>query len=222
MEHIAGPHSIRVLLVEDNRLLREGLTGMINEQADVRVVAALEDCDRVIEYVHNLEVDVILLDTSLTHHDMLRVVASIKTDCPDTRVIVVDLLPTQSDVFSFIQAGVSGFLLKDASLDECLDTIRTVARGMNVLPSAMTGSLFSAIFDQTAMREGSAARPAVQLTKREREIVKLIGEGLSNKEIAERLNLATFTVKSHVHNVLEKLALHSRLQVASHYANKES
>ena len=213
MERFVNSPAIRVLVVEDNRLLREGLTGSINKQDDVHVAATLGACDDVVATVHCLQLNLVLLNTRLADHNAL---VTIKSGCPDAKLIVMDLLPDQSDVFSFIQGGVSGFLMKDVTLDECLATIRSVASGMKVLPPAMTGPLFSAIFDQTVRRNESFLRAAVQLTKREREIVELITEGLSNKAIADRLNVAIFTVKSHVHNVLEKLALRSRLQLASY------
>jgi DNA-binding NarL/FixJ family response regulator len=220
MDRSSKSHAIRVALVEDNRLLREGLIALIDEQPDLHVVTTLEACDHVVENVHDLKAHIVLLSTSLANH---HVMTSIKNGCPDTKLIVMGLLPRQAEVLHFIGAGVSGFLLKEATFYECLATIRSVARGTHVLPSAMIGSLFSAIVDQTVKRDESLLRPAVQLTKREREIVQLIAEGLSNKQIAERLNVATFTVKSHVHNVLEKLALHSRVQLASYCSQaKES
>jgi DNA-binding NarL/FixJ family response regulator len=124
------------------------------------------------------------------------------------------LIPTQEDVLEFVKAGASGFLLKDATLSDFLRTIRSVARGAKVLPPLMTDSLFSHVIDH-AFRNGKGhLAGAVRMTKREREIIALIAEGLPNKEIAGRLSIATYTVKSHVHNILEKLALHTRLEIA--------
>ena len=98
-----------------------------------------------------------------------------------------------------------------------MKTIRLVAEGTHVLPQPLTGSLFSQIVNRGSRREQLLLTSDVRLTRREREIMELIAEGLSNKEVAQRLNVATFTVKSHVHSLLEKLALRSRLQVASYY-----
>jgi DNA-binding NarL/FixJ family response regulator len=122
-----------------------------------------------------------------------------------------------------VQAGALGFILKDASITEVLATIRSVAKGIRVIPPVLTGSLFTHIVDN-AIRLGKVKlSSATRMTKREREIIVLIAEGMSNKEIARQLNLSTYTVKSHVHNILEKLALHSRLQIATHsYENAES
>jgi two-component system nitrate/nitrite response regulator NarL len=125
------------------------------------------------------------------------------------------------DVIAFIQAGANGFIVKDATIEDFVRTIRSVAEGADVVPPALTGTLLSQIVDQAVARSTAGVLESVQMTKREREITSLIADGMSNKEIAQRLNIATYTVKSHVHNILEKLALHSRLQIAAH-AHKSS
>jgi two-component system nitrate/nitrite response regulator NarL len=125
------------------------------------------------------------------------------------------LLPSQEDVAAFVHAGASGFVMKDASFETFFSTIRAVAGGAEVLPSALTTSLFSQITRHAAGRSRSRILESVRLTSREREVIDLLGEGLSNKEIATRMNVAVHTVKSHVHNVLEKLSLRSRLEVAA-------
>jgi DNA-binding NarL/FixJ family response regulator len=123
-------------------------------------------------------------------------------------------VPTQSDIVEFVEAGASGFILKDATVKEFLGTVRSVAQGIKVLPPSMTGSLFSHVVELALKKRKGATANAVRMTRREREIIVLIADGLSNKEIAGQLNIATHTVKSHVHNIMEKLALHSRLQIA--------
>src|SRR5262249_45680014 len=118
------------------------------------------------------------------------------------------------------RAGVAGFLLKDATFDEFLKTIRLVAAGICVLPTPLTNALFSEIVNDETRRERALVSSIATLTRREREIIRLIADGLSNKDISQQLNLATFTVKSHVHNVLEKLALRTRVQIASYYVHE--
>ena len=112
-------------------------------------------------------------------------------------------------------AGAAGFIMKDASFDDFITTIRAVAGGVEVLPRALTNSLFSQIAQNASRTAKSRLEEAVRLTARERQVIDLLGVGLSNKEIAARLHIAVHTVKSHVHNVLEKLALRSRLEVAA-------
>ncbi len=206
---------IRVLLIEDNRLLREGLTAMLKEQPDITVVPSSGNSDAVLKG-KKLKPDVVLLDLGLRSQSSLRVLKLVKRATPDAKVIVMDLAPVQTELMEYVRAGVSGFVLKDATFDDFLRTIRSVAKGAKVLPPILTGSLFSQIVEHAARNEKGNPFKSVKMTKREREVVELIAEGLSNKEIATRLNLATDTVKSHVHNILEKLALHTRLEIATY------
>lgn len=209
---------ISVALIEDNRLVREGITAMLNQTEDVEVVAAGPSGDPAL--LRDAKPQVILLDVGLWDDDSLRVAETVKKETPGSKVIIMDLLPVQEDIVEFVNAGVSGFILKDATFDDLLTTIRSVADGAHVLPPAMTSSLFSQIAKDAVVRGRAAAMESVRMTAREREVTGLIGEGLSNKEIASRLNIATHTVKSHVRNVMEKLALHTRLQIAA-YAHRQ-
>jgi len=206
---------IRVLLIEDNRLLREGITAMLNEQLDIRAVSSSGNGD-ALEKAKKLKPQVVLLDLGLRSQNSLRIAELIKKDFPKAQIVVMDLMPAQSEVVEFVQAGVSGFILKDATIDDFLNTIRSVADGKKVLPPSLTDSLFSHIVEY-AVQSGKADRlmKAVRLTRREHEVVDLIARGMSNKEIANELHIAVHTVKSHVHNTLEKLALHTRLELAS-------
>lgn len=193
---------------------------MVSHQEDLEILAALGDRDNVLQKVQQLQPRVVLLDLGSRNQDSLRLVETLTREHPEVKVIVMGLFPTQADIIEFVRAGVSGFLLKDATFDEFRKTIAMVAGGTNVLPPPLTDSLFSEIVNHEARREKSLLSSAVTLTKREREITRLVADGLSNKEIAQRLNVATFTVKSHVHNVLEKLALRTRVQIASYYARE--
>ncbi len=211
---------IRILLIEDNRLLREGIITTLNGEADFRVVAASDGNHHSLLQVRKAKPDVILMDFGLRNQDGVRVVAWLTKELPGSKTVGMGLIPTQSDILECMEAGASGFILKDATVKEFLTTIRSVARGEKVLPPPLAGSLFSHIVDNALGRGMGARRRAVKMTKREREIIALIADGLSNKEIAQRLDIATYTVKSHVHNILEKLALHSRLQIARHTYNE--
>lgn len=206
---------IRILLIEDNRLLREGLTAMLKGQSDITVEPSSGNSDAVLKG-KKLKPDVVLLDLGLRSQSSMRVLKLIKKNTPDAKVIVMDLAPVQTELMEYVRAGVSGFVLKDATFDDFLKTIRSVAKGAKVLPPLLTGSLFSQIAEHAARNEKGNPFKSVKMTKREREVVDLIAEGLSNKEIAARLNLATDTIKSHVHNILEKLALHTRLEIATY------
>jgi DNA-binding NarL/FixJ family response regulator len=207
---------ILVLVIEDNRLVRDELAALLDAQPDFKVVAAAEGANAGLLQVRETKPHVVLVDAGLENHDSHRLVEALKKEAPESRVIVMDLLPAQEDVIAFIKAGANGFLVKDATIHDFVNTIRSVAEGTDVVPAALTGTLLSHIVEQAVTRSTAAVLESVRMTKREREITGLIADGLSNKEIATRLHIATYTVKSHVHNILEKLALHSRLQIAAH------
>jgi len=202
-----------VAIVDDSRLVREALAAMLSRLPDLQVVAS-GAADAA--FIDETKPDVLLLDVGLRDEDSLRVAASLAKRSPRTKVIVMDLIPMSDDIVQFVNAGVSGFVLKDATFDEFVATIRSVAAGGKVLPSRMTESLFSQIAKAADAQGHEHVLEDVRMTRREREVIELIGEGLSNKEIAQRLNIAAHTVKSHVRNVMEKLALHTRLQIAAY------
>lgn len=211
---------IRILIIEDNRLLRDGIAEMLKKQEDINVVAALGNGENLLMIMRNLKLaDVVLLDLGLRSNNSLEIARAVKRDFADTKVIVMDLIPAQADVFQFVQAGVSGFILKDATVNEFMKTIRLVSQGAQVLPPHLTGSLFSQIVENALnVSEPSKLMESIRMTKRERQVIELIAVGLTNKEIAQKIHLSPFTVKSHVHNILEKLTLHTRVQIAK-YAN---
>jgi DNA-binding NarL/FixJ family response regulator len=207
---------ISVVLIEDNRLLREGLEAMILAQEGFEILASSSDAETALRTVREAKPDVVLVDFGLEDSDSLTLTATMRTEVPEARVIVMGILPLQEDVANFVQAGAFGFIMKDASFEEFFATIRAVADGAEVLPPALTNTLFSQIARGAASGNSASILESVRLTGRERQVVELLGEGLSNKEIAARLQIAVHTVKSHVHNVLEKLALRSRLEVAAY------
>ena len=207
---------IRILLIEDNRLLREGIAAMLNGQRDFEVIARAEDGNAVSELKSSKKTpDVILLDLGLEKENSLKLMTVLREEVPAARIIALDIFPEQLDIVEFVKAGGSGFILKSASSNDYINTIRAVVAGSKVLPPVLTNSLFTQIIESALKTGNGIPASSIQLTQREREIVILISEGLSNKEIAERLHIATYTVKSHVHNILEKLALRTRLQIAA-------
>lgn len=212
--------TIRVLLVEDNRLLREGATAILNAQRDIKAISVGGINGDALTKARVFKPHVVLLDLGLRNMNSVKIVQSIRKELPKIEIVVMDLIPSHADVAHFVKEGVSGFILKDATLDDFLHTIRTVAKGQKVLPPPLTNSLFSEIVER-ALQSGDSAKiiSSVRMTKREQDVVDLIAQGRSNKQIAEKLFIAVHTVKSHVHNILEKLALHTRLELA-HYALK--
>jgi DNA-binding NarL/FixJ family response regulator len=212
----------RIFLVEDNRILRDGIKAVIDAQADLRVVASVGGIYDPVRETRKSNAQVVLIDLGLRNKNGLDIVTALRRELSPVNVIGMGLIPSQLDIVEFVKAGASGFILKDASIDDVLGTIRAVARGIKVIPPLLTGSLFTHVVDH-ALRKGTREfRGAIRMTKREKEIIALIADGLSNKDIAQQLNIEIYTVKSHVHNILEKLALHSRLQISAYVHNEGS
>lgn len=208
-----GP--ISLVIIEDNRLLRDGLCALLGGQAGFHVLEAGADSSVLTRLPALGSPTVLLLDVGLRDDDSLAICVRVHERFPSMRVIVMGMAPPHDDITAFVHTGVAGFIMKDATPEEFATTIRHVAMGAQTLPRALTDSLFAQITRQPQHLPFDAVEESVRLTAREREIVDLLSEGLSNKEIAARLHIAIHTVKSHVHNTLEKLSLHSRLEVAA-------
>jgi len=209
-------NKIRLLLIEDNRLLRDGILSILKGHEDIVIIAAYGDGKNTLQKIRQLKPNVILLDLGLRSQNSLHVVEIVKRDFPDAKIIVMDLAPVQADILQYVKAGANGFILKDASLNDFLLTIRSVAEGSTILPPLLVDSLFSQIVDYAVKNGKFKLKEAVRMTSREREVIGFLGEGLANKEIAQKIHVSTYTVKSHIHNIMEKLALHTRLEIANY------
>lgn len=208
---------IKILLIEDNRLLREGIAALLKKQKDMNVVTTVGNGENILALVEKLKPNIVLLDLGLRSQNSLQIVKLIKNNFQETKIIAMDLIPLQTDILEFVKAGVSGFMLKDINVTEFLKTIRSVYEGFQILPPHLTGSLFSQIVEHAINGTSSSKiEDSVRMTKREKQVIELIADGYTNKEIAQQLHLSTYTVKSHVHNILEKLALNTRVQIAKH------
>jgi DNA-binding NarL/FixJ family response regulator len=215
--------NIRILLIEDNRLLREGINALLKKQPDMHVATTVGNGENILLMIGKHDPNIVLLDLGLRSQNSLKVVKLVKQKFQKTKIIVMDLIPLQADVFAFVQAGVSGFMLKDISVTEFLKTIRSVYEGSQVSPHHLTGSLFSQIVEHAVSgSKTSILTESTRMTKRERQVIELISDGYTNKEIAQKLHLSTYTVKSHVHNILEKLTRNTRVQIAKHAHLSES
>lgn len=213
---------IRLLLIEDNRLLRNGVMSILKSHKDINIVAASGDGKNTILKIHKLKPNVVLLDLGLRSQNSLHVVEMVRTEFPDAKIIVMDLSPVQADILQYVKAGTSGFILKDASLDDFILTIHSVAEGRKVLPPLFADSLFIQIVEYAVKEGKDKLLDAIIMTKREREVIKYISNGLSNKEVGQKLHISAVTVKSHINNIIEKLALHARLEIANYTLTEDA
>src|SRR3954463_4891670 len=201
--------AIRTLLVDDHELVRQGIAAMLQNAGDVQVVAEARTGREALEVARRELPDVVLMDVKMPDMDGLEATRKIKEERPRTAVVMLTMHDNPTYLRDAVRAGAAGYLLKDVSKDELVDAIRQVATGGAFIESQMLKGMLS------EMKPGSATPSAARnLTKREREILALVAEGLSNREIADKLVLSPETVKSHVAAILEKLNVSDRTQAA--------
>lgn len=210
--------SIQVFIVDDNRLLREGLVSMLEEQKDFVVVGSAASGLTALEQIKELRPQVALIDIGMPDKDGIEVTQALYRDLPEVKVIILGMPDLTDEIMACIEAGAVGYVLKESSFDFLVETIRSAKRGESFCSPRMAASLFSRVAELMGER---IPREAVKLTPREVEIINKIAEGLSNKEIAQRFSIEAQTVKNHVHNILDKLQLHNRLE-AVQYARERN
>jgi DNA-binding NarL/FixJ family response regulator len=203
--------SIRVLLVDDQALVRAGFAMVLSAQADMEVAGQAGDGAEALALVARTPADVVVMDIRMPVIDGVEATRRICAGPGGPRVLVLTTFDTDEDAFAALQAGASGFLLKNAPPEQLLEAIRTVAAGESVVAPRVTRALLDRFAGQLTL-PGRADERLAGLTDREREVLQLVAAGLSNPEIAARLHLAEGTVKTHFGRILAKLELRDRVQ----------
>ena len=202
---------IRVLIAGEVRLYREGLSLHLARHEQLEVVGAAENGEETWCLARTLKPDVVLVDIAMP--DSLQIVRLLHDVAPDAHVIALTMPEIDDAVIACAEVGVSGFVMRNASVADLVNAIVAAARGETNLSPRMALTLLRRVGVLAADR--AAQPPHAELTSRERDIVTLIADGLSNKEIAARLHVELATVKNHVHNILEKLQVHRRGEIAA-------
>ena len=203
---------IRVLIADDQAIVREGLAMIIGAQDDMEVVGEAADGVEVVALTRSLQPDVVLMDVRMPRMDGLEATRRLVDTGESARVLVLTTFGEDRTVYEAIRAGASGFLLKDAQRRHLLHAIRVVAEGDEILDPAITRRLVEELTHRPQRVDGVPARLR-QLSVRELEILGHVAQGASNREIAERLVVAETTVKSHVASLLRKLDVRDRIQL---------
>ena len=208
--------AIRVFIADDNRLLREGLAFMLAEQKDIVVIGAAASGRKALEHIKSLRPEVALIDIGMPGKDGIEVTQALHGDVPEVKVIILGMPDLTDEIMACIEAGAAGYVLKEASFDSLVETIRSVHRDESFCSPRMAASLFSRIAELAGERVLKIPLSSVKLTPREVEIISKAADGLSNKEIAQLLSIEAQTVKNHIHNILDKLQLHNRLEAVEY------
>lgn len=200
---------ISVLLADDQALVRDGFHALIDREADMHVVAEAADGTEAIDLARRHSPDVVLMDIRMPRVDGLSATRQLATSAGGPRVLVLTTFDRDEWVYEALQAGASGFLLKDVRSTQLTDAIRTVAAGESLLAPSITRRL---IEQYVIRRPQTPTQVTTALTDRETEVLQLVAAGLSNAEIAQRLVIEHSTVKTHVNRLLTKLDLRDRVQ----------
>ena len=203
---------IDVFLLTENRLLREALTRIFGKKSDVCLVGAAGFSPQIVAEVGSSAAEVLLADAGVNMLSDLQIIPELRKACPGLRVVLIGMEPDATTFLKAVRAGVLGYVLKDASSLDVTAAIRSVARNEAVCPPCLCRSLFDYVSTPPSKSKSLQARHPYGLTRREQELVEMMGLGLTNKEIAAHLSISEQTVKNHVHSVLRKVGVGDRLE----------
>jgi two-component system, NarL family, nitrate/nitrite response regulator NarL len=210
-----GP--IRILLVDDQPLFRRAIATLIGEQDDLEVIGEAVNGLDAVEKAHALTPDLVVMDIEMPVMNGVEAARLIREQLPAIKVIILTVSEEDDHLFEAIRFGVHGYLLKDLRPEQLYDMLRSVMRDETPVSPALAGRLLAELRNGGAPRLAAASSQSEPLiTRRELEILRLVSEGLSNKEIGHKLLITEGTVKNHVHNALEKLHLENRIQAAAY------
>jgi two-component system NarL family response regulator len=215
-----GQDRVRVLIADDHALFRRGLIMVLESEPDIEVVAEAQDGAEVIAKTEEFVPDVVLMDVRMPKLNGIEAARTIREMVPSVKIVMLTVSDEEDDLFDAIKAGANGYLLKEISIEEVADAIRSVTTGQSLLSPSMASKLLNEFNALAKQADEKPRLAAPRLTTRELEVLKLVAQGMSNRDVAEQLFIAENTVKNHVRNILEKLQLHSRMEAVV-YAVRE-
>jgi two-component system NarL family response regulator len=210
---------LRVLIVDDHALFRRGLQMVLGGEPDIEVVGEASDGGEAVEKAKALKPDVVLMDVRMPRRSGIEAAGEIRAELPEAKILMLTTSDEEADLYEAIKAGASGYLLKEISIEEVPDAIRSVWSGQSRISPSMASKLLTE-FAAMSQRANDPKAAGAQLTPREMQVLRLVAQGLNNKDIADQLFISENTVKNHIRNILDKLHLHSRMEAVV-YAVKE-
>ena len=210
---------IRILLADDHSLVRKGLRLLLESQEGVAVVGEASDGREAVRLTSELQPDIAILDIAMPNLNGIEAAAQITKGCPAVRVIILSMHSDESYVVRALDAGARGYLLKDSAEDDLVQAIRTVAQGRPYFSPAISAALLEDYI--RALRQRGLTDSYDLLTDREKEVLQLLAEGKSNKEVAVLLKLSPYTVETHRTNLMQKLNLHNTAEIVLYAVRKK-
>jgi two-component system, NarL family, nitrate/nitrite response regulator NarL len=213
-------HPINLLLVNETRLMGNIIAAALEGEPDIHVLACVTNIDDAMQVVREKDVDVALVSTRLPDQGALKLTNAITEFTPSTKVLALGLTEERQHVLRYVEAGATGYVLKDASLEGLIETIRAAREGKVFVSPKIAAAIMERLSNLARLFSDveSSITDTTQLTSRELEVLKLISEGQTNQQIAEHLVIEVGTVKNHVHNILDKLHVSSRGEAAAYLA----
>jgi DNA-binding NarL/FixJ family response regulator len=212
--------SLRVLIVDDHALFRKGLQLVLDKEPDIDVVGEGSDGLEALERAQELMPDVVLMDVRMPRRSGIEATQEIREVLPHVKILMLTISDEEADLYEAIKAGASGYLLKEINTEEVADAIRSVWAGQSRISPSMAAKLLQEFQAMSKRAEERIHVPTPRLTDREMEVLRLVAQGMNNRDIAKDLYISENTVKNHIRNILEKLQLHSRMEAVV-YAVRE-
>jgi two-component system NarL family response regulator len=209
---------IRVIIADDHALFRQAVGSVLNGEPDLDLVAEANDGEEAVRLAEELVPDVVLMDVRMPKLAGIEAARILKERLPSTKIVMLTVSDDEEDLFEAIKAGASGYLLKEINPDEVAKAIRQIQQGQSLLSPSMASKLLTEFATMTKRAEERPYHP--KLTDREMQVLKLVAQGMTNREIGKELHISENTVKNHIRNILEKLHLNSRMEAVI-YAVRE-
>lgn len=211
---------IHLLLVNESGLIGNVIRAALEDESDLKVVASVTSAEEALKVVQEQTIDVALVSTRLPEQGALKLTSAITQLAPSTKVLVLGLTEEKKHVLRYVEAGATGYVLKDHSLEELIETVRAAQDGKVFVSPQIAAAMMERLSNLARMFSDieNNVTDTTSLTERELEVLELIGKGLTNQQIAEKLVIELGTVKNHVHSILEKLNVRTRNEAAAYLA----